>query len=179
MSSEEAASDAAEAVARSPAPADAAPSNALGAAPSSADAIPSGTATNAPTHAGKRPATDSGEPGSSEEPSKKSRVEVTLPSEASSSAAAAPAAAVASPSDELIAAAPKLAEAIRSEKKCVKVADKVASILEEGRMLKLSNASAVFDILTAGVEVTHLDLRPPTDTRHPSIVSLAGPDAIA
>lgn len=35
--------------------------------------------------------------------------------------------------------------------KCVKVAEKVASLLEEGRV-KPSNAGAVFEILTAAVE---------------------------
>lgn len=64
----------------------------------------------------------------------------------------AAAAAAARPCDELIAAAPKLAAAIRSAAKCAKVADKVASLLEEGRMFKLSNAGAVYEILAAGVE---------------------------
>ena len=57
----------------------------------------------------------------------------------------------ASNSDELIAAAPKLIAAIRVAGKCVKVAEKVASLLEEGRV-KPSNAGAVFEILTAAVE---------------------------
>ena len=66
------------------------------------------------------------------------------------STAASPAAA--SPScDELIAAAPKLIAAIRSAAKCVKVAEKVASLLEEGRV-KPSNAGALFQILSAAAE---------------------------
>jgi hypothetical protein len=102
------------------------------------------------THAGKRSATsfESGETSSSKEPKRPC---------VSSSDAAVPATA---PQDELIAAAPKLAEAIRSAAKCVKVAEKVASLLEEGRV-KLSNAGAVFEILSAAVE-------DPTRWRKPS-----------
>ena len=54
-------------------------------------------------------------------------------------------------SDELIAAAPRLAAAMRSAVKCVKVADKVSSMLEGG-LVKLSNASAVFDVLSVAAE---------------------------
>jgi len=61
--------------------------------------------------------------------------------------------AVPSPSaDELISAAPKLAAAIRATAKAVKVAEKMASLLEDGRSVKLSNACAVFDVLSAGAE---------------------------
>jgi len=101
----------------------------------------------ADAHGGKREAAC--EPGGSEQqPSKQPRVEVPTSMAKSASPAAAP-----SPSsDELIAAAPKLAAAIRSATKCVKVADKVASLLEDGKMIKVSNASALFDVLAAGVE---------------------------
>ena len=54
-------------------------------------------------------------------------------------------------SDELVAAAPRLAAAMRSAVKCVKVADKVSSMLEGG-LVKLSNASAVFDVLSVAAE---------------------------
>lgn len=53
--------------------------------------------------------------------------------------------------DELTAAAPKLAAAIRSTAKCVKVAEKVASLLEDGQV-KISNAGAVFEVFEAAVE---------------------------
>ena len=68
-------------------------------------------------------------------------------------AAEAPAAVPAAtpPIDELVAAAPKLVSAIRSAVKCVKVAEKVASLLEEGKV-KISNAGAVYDVLSAAVE---------------------------
>ena len=117
---------------------------------------------------GKRPATDSAE----SETTTRQRLSTEVPAESEPSAAAAapvesapPAAAApadstanpptsstgASSSDELIAAAPKLIAAIRVAGKCVKVAEKVASLLEEGRV-KPSNAGAVFEILTAAVE---------------------------
>ena len=50
-----------------------------------------------------------------------------------------------------MAAAPKLAAAIRSVAKCAKVAEKVASLLEEGKV-KPFNARAVFEILSAAIE---------------------------
>ena len=65
--------------------------------------------------------------------------------------------------DEIIAAAPKLIAAIRSAAKSVKVAERVASLLEEGRV-KPSNAGAVFEILAAAVE-------DPTRWRKPSMRS--------
>ena len=64
------------------------------------------------------------------------------------------------PPDELVAAAPKLASAIRSPAKCVKVAEKVASLLEEGRV-KISNAQAVFDVLSAAIEEDPMRWRKP------------------
>ena len=105
---------------------------------------------------GKRPATDSAE----SETTTRQRLSTEAPAESAPSAAAAPAYSMANPptsstgasnSDELIAAAPKLIAAIRVAGKCVKVAEKVASLLEEGRV-KPSNAGAVFEILTAAVE---------------------------
>ena len=103
---------------------------------------------------GKRPATDSAE----SETTARQRLSSVVPAE-SAPPAAAPVDSSASSScdtgasscDELIAAAPKLIAAIRSSGKCVKVAEKVASLLEEGRV-KPSNAGAVFEILTAAVE---------------------------
>ena len=115
---------------------------------------------------GKRPATDSAE----SETTTRQRLSTEVPAESEPAAAtpvvsappaaAAPADSTANPptsstgassSDELIAAAPKLIAAIRVAGKCVKVAEKVASLLEEGRV-KPSNAGAVFEILTAAVE---------------------------
>ena len=105
---------------------------------------------------GKRPATDSAE----SETTTRQRLSTEVPAESAPPAAAAPADSTANPptsstgassSDELIAAAPKLIAAIRVAGKCVKVAEKVASLLEEGRV-KPSNAGAVFEILTAAVE---------------------------
>ena len=105
---------------------------------------------------GKRPATDSAE----SETTTRQRLSTEVPAESAPSAAAALADSTANPptsssgassSDELIAAAPKLIAAIRVAGKCVKVAEKVASLLEEGRV-KPSNAGAVFEILTAAVE---------------------------
>ena len=117
---------------------------------------------------GKRPATDSAESEtttrqrlSTEVPAESSPSAAAAPVESAPPAAAAPADSTANPatsstgtsssSDELIAAAPKLIAAIRVAGKCVKVAEKVASLLEEGRV-KPSNAGAVFEILTAAVE---------------------------
>ena len=105
---------------------------------------------------GKRPATDSAE----SETTTRQCLSTEVPAESAPSTAAAPAESTANPptsstgassSDELIAAAPKLVAAIRVAGKCVKVAEKVASLLEEGRV-KPSNAGAVFEILTAAVE---------------------------
>lgn len=105
---------------------------------------------------GKRPATDSAE----SETTTRQRLSTEVPAESAPSTAAVPADSTANPptsstgassSDELIAAAPKLIAAIRVAGKCVKVAEKVASLLEEGRV-KPSNAGAVFEILTAAVE---------------------------
>ena len=116
---------------------------------------------------GKRPATNSVESEttnrqrlSTEVPAESAPSAAAAPVESAPSAAAAPAYSMANPptsstgasnSDELIAAAPKLIAAIRVAGKCVKVAEKVASLLEEGRV-KPSNAGAVFEILTAAVE---------------------------
>ena len=112
--------------------------------------------TGAASCTGKRPATDSAE----SETTTRQRLSTEVPAESAPPAAAAPADSTANPptsstgassSDELIAAAPKLIAAIRVAGKCVKVAEKVASLLEEGRV-KPSNAGAVFEILTAAVE---------------------------
>lgn len=109
---------------------------------------------------GKRPATDSAESETTSRQRLSTEVSAESPVESAPSAAAAPADSTATPptsstcassSDELIAAAPKLIAAIRVAGKCVKVAEKVASLLEEGRV-KPSNAGAVFEILTAAVE---------------------------
>ena len=103
---------------------------------------------------GKRPATDSAE----SETTASKRLSNVVPAESAPSTAAAPVDSTANSSltgasscDAIIAAAPKLIAAIRSSGKCVKVAEKVASLLEEGRV-KPSNAGAVFEILTAAVE---------------------------
>jgi hypothetical protein len=103
---------------------------------------------------GKRPATDCAEP----ESSARQRLSNVVPAESAPSTAAAPVDSTANSSstgasscDELIAAAPKLIAAMRLLGKCVKVAEKVASLLEEGRV-KPSNAGAVFEVLTAAVE---------------------------
>lgn len=109
----------------------------------------------------KRASSDDGS--ESVEPSKRQRTEDTAapapeataaaPAPAPAAAAAASSAPAAANSDELIKAAPKLIAAMRtSAAKCLKVAEKVASLLEEGRVIRLSNAGAVFDILSAGVE---------------------------
>ena len=88
---------------------------------------------------GKRPATDSAE----SETTTRQRLSTEVPAESAPPAAAALADSTANPptsstgassSDELIAAAPKLIAAIRVAGKCVKVAEKVASLLEEGRV---------------------------------------------
>ena len=123
--------------------------------------------TGAASCTGKRPATDSAESEtttrqrlSTEAPAESEPSAAAAPVESAPPAAAGPADSTANPptsstgassSDELIAAAPKLIAAIRVAGKCVKVAEKVASLLEEGRV-KPSNAGAVFEILTAAVE---------------------------
>lgn len=88
----------------------------------------------------KRPRTSEAGPSATEAPLAKDK------------ALAAPAQALTIPSDELVAAAPKLVAALRVPAKSMKVADKVASLLEEAKVFKLSNVSAMFDILSAGVE---------------------------
>ena len=69
------------------------------------------------------------------------------PREAAPAAPTPPAA----PSDEIIAAAPKLAAAIRSAAKAERVAEKVASLFEEG-LVKPFNAGALFGVLSAAIE---------------------------
>lgn len=104
-----------------------------------------GSAAAGNTTSCKRPAascSESGEPSSrSSEPWSK------RPNLSGEALAAVPAS---SASCEISQAAPKLAEAIRSAAKCVKVAEK-ASLFEEGRAT-LSNASAMFSILSAAAE---------------------------
>merc|ERR1719469_1790744 len=119
---------------------------------------------------GKRPATDSVEPDSLPTAYQRRSLPNVTPVESAMPTAPAPAESAAESStaplpscDEIIAAAPKLIAAIRSAAKSVKVAERVASLLEEGRV-KPSNAGAVFEILAAAVE-------DPTRWRKPSMRS--------
>ena len=89
------------------------------------------TSTSDPTTSGKRPA----QPSPSED-MKRAKV---------------PPGVDGAPVDEIVAAAPRLAAAIREPGKCVKVAEKMASLLEEGKV-KLINATAVFEVLSAAME---------------------------
>lgn len=100
--------------------------------------------------AGKRQASDSEGPSSSKEPSKRPRIPQWSAGTSETNDAVLPAAPPAV-RDEIVMAAPKLAEAIRSAAKCVKVAEKVASLLEGG-MVNIGNTCAIFEVLSAATE---------------------------